>query len=133
MPSSLIDSISWLACCCNTTVTEWASAWFGKSQAASQHLQLSQTRALEMGRTMLRSTNTGMTAIIRPDGNIDSFSAPFTRQVLQGFAEGRTGLTPYMRYGNLPVLLLCALMLLAPLVKWKKAVDSGRMRFRDHI
>jgi len=108
-------------------------AWFGKSQAASQHLQLSQTRALEMGRTMLRSTNTGMTAIIRPDGNIDSFSAPFTRQVLQGFAEGRTGLTPYMRYGNLPVLLLCALMLLAPLVKWKKAVDSGRMRFRDHI
>ena len=31
-------------------------AWFGHSTAADQHLQLSQTRALETGRPMLRAT-----------------------------------------------------------------------------
>lgn len=108
-------------------------AWFGRSQAASQHLQLAQARALETGRTMLRSTNTGMTAIIRPDGNIDSFAAPFTRQVLLGFAEGRTGSTPYMRHGNWPVLLLSVLMLLLPLLRWRRVEKTGRVRFRDHL
>jgi len=108
-------------------------AWFGKSQAASQHLQLAQTRALENGRYMLRSTNTGMTAIIRPDGEVDAIAAPFTRQVLLGFAEGRSGLTPYMKHGNRPLILLCLLMLLLPLVKWKKAMVNAKQRYRDHI
>ncbi|WP_024301245.1 apolipoprotein N-acyltransferase [Pseudogulbenkiania sp. MAI-1] len=86
-------------------------AWFGQSDAASQHLQLSQARALETGRPMLRSTNTGMTAIIRADGEIAAVAAPFTRQVLSGMVQGRQGLTPYMQYGNRPVLLLSAMLL----------------------
>jgi len=110
-------------------------AWFGKSQATSQHLQLSQTRALETGRYMLRSTNTGMTAIIRPDGEVDTEAAPYTRQVLVGYAQGRTGLTPYMKHGNWPVLAFCLFLLVAPLVKWKKRVKALRDRYhyRDHI
>lgn len=110
-------------------------AWFGHSGAASQHLQLAQARALETGRTMLRSTNTGMTAIIRPDGAVDAIAAPFTRQVLLGYAQGRTGLTPYMRYGNWPVLLLSALMLCAPLLVWRRRVPrhARPVRFRDQL
>lgn len=91
-------------------------AWFGQSDAASQHLQLSQTRALETGRPMLRATNTGMTAIIRADGEIAAVAAPFTRQVLSGMVQGRSGLTPYMQYGNRPVLLLAALLLVLAIV-----------------
>lgn len=86
-------------------------AWFGKSQAQSQHLQISQARAIETGRFVIRSTNTGSTAIIRPDGEIVSIAAPYTRQVLIGFAEGREGVTPYMRYGNLPILLIALCIL----------------------
>jgi apolipoprotein N-acyltransferase len=108
-------------------------AWFGRSTAASQHLQLAQARALETGRFMLRSTNTGMTAIIRPDGAVDAIAAPFTRQVLLGFAEGRGGMTPYMRYGNWPVLLASALMLLAPLLRLRRQAPDGRRRYRDHL
>lgn len=87
-------------------------AWFGDSNAMSQHLQLSQARALETGRPMLRSTNTGMTAIIRPDGQIAAFAAPFTEQVLTSEVRGQTGVTPYMQYGDLPVLGLSAILLL---------------------
>ncbi|OWY40724.1 apolipoprotein N-acyltransferase [Xenophilus sp. AP218F] len=82
-------------------------AWFGKSVAMSQHLQLSQTRSLETGRFMLRATNNGMTAIIRPDGEIAAIAAPFTQQILNGFAQGYQGETPYMRVGNLPVVAGC--------------------------
>ncbi|MBI3146021.1 MAG: apolipoprotein N-acyltransferase [Pseudogulbenkiania sp.] len=91
-------------------------AWFGQSDAASQHLQLSQARALETGRPMLRATNTGMTAIVRADGEIAAVAAPFTRQVLSGMVQGRSGLTPYMQYGNRPVLLLAAILLVLAVV-----------------
>ncbi len=36
-------------------------AWFGRSIAPRQHLQIAQMRAIETGRYMLRATNTGMT------------------------------------------------------------------------
>jgi apolipoprotein N-acyltransferase len=87
-------------------------AWFGNSNAMSQHLQLSQARALETGRPMLRATNTGMTAIVRADGSIAAFAAPFTEQVLIGEIRGQTGVTPYMQYGDLPALTLCSALLL---------------------
>ncbi|NDV11534.1 apolipoprotein N-acyltransferase [Crenobacter caeni] len=88
-------------------------AWFGDSVAMDQHLQLSQARSLETGRPMLRSTNTGMTALIEADGTVKALAAPNTTQVLNVTVTGRSGLTPYMRTGNLPVLLLCALLLVA--------------------
>ena len=45
-------------------------AWFGDSLAPHQHLQIAQSRALETGRYMLRATNTGISAIIDPDGQV---------------------------------------------------------------
>src|ERR1019366_7494139 len=91
-------------------------AWFGDSLAPHQHLQIAQLRALETGRTMLRATNTGMTAIIDHHGNIAGVLPEFTQGVLKGVAQGRAGATPYVRWGNAPVLvlalLLCALSML---------------------
>ncbi len=87
-------------------------AWFGDSIAVPQHLQVSQMRALELGRPMLRATNTGATAVIRPDGSIQAQLAPFARGVLHAEVQGYAGTTPYVRFGNAPVVLL-ALALLA--------------------
>ncbi|WP_434779114.1 apolipoprotein N-acyltransferase [Neisseria sp. Ec49-e6-T10] len=88
-------------------------AWYGNSYAMDQHLQLSQTRALELGRFMVRSTNTGMTAIISPKGEIMALAAPNTAQVLVGQIQGYQGETPFMKLGgSLPLIGLCVLILI---------------------
>ena len=81
-------------------------AWFGDSLAPWQHAQLSQMRALETGRMMLRATNTGLTAIIDTQGRIVSALPPFEMATLTGTVQGYTGATPYVRWGNTPVLML---------------------------
>ena len=85
-------------------------AWFGDSLAPAQHLQIAQLRALESGRMMLRSTNTGMTAIIAADGQVLSTLKPFTRGALRGVVHGYQGLTPYARWGNTAVVTLVLLL-----------------------
>jgi apolipoprotein N-acyltransferase len=82
------------------------TAWFGDSLAQPQHLQIARLRAIETGRVMLRATNTGMTAMVGPDGAIAAALPPFVSGALVVQAQGRTGLTPYARWGNLLVLLV---------------------------
>jgi apolipoprotein N-acyltransferase len=104
-------------------------AWFGDSIAVPQHLQVSQMRALELGRPMLRATNTGATAIIRPDGSVQAQLAPFERDTLSAEVQGFLGLTPYARFGNTPVVLLAlALLTLAGLMgrkRWPGPAKNG--------
>lgn len=84
-------------------------AWFGDSLAPAQHLQIAQMRALESGRMMLRATNTGMTAIVGVDGDVQAVLQPFTRDALVGEVRGYTGTTPFVRWGNGPSMLLAVL------------------------
>ena len=75
-------------------------AWYGRSLAAEQHAQMSAMRAIEAGRPMLRATNTGITSIIDHHG-VERARLPwFTRGVLEGSIAGRTGATPYVRFGD---------------------------------
>lgn len=87
-------------------------AWFGTSAGPLQHLQMVQMRSLETGRWFMRATNTGVTAIIDHTGKIVTRAPQFERTVLRGEVQSRTGTTPYVRFGNTPVLLLIGLMLL---------------------
>jgi apolipoprotein N-acyltransferase len=73
-------------------------AWFGDTVAVDQHLNISRLRAMELGRPMLRATNTGATAIIDHRGQVQAMLPRFTRGSLIGTFEGRTGLTPYARW-----------------------------------
>ncbi len=82
------------------------TAWFGDSLAQPQHLQIARLRAIETGRVMLRATNTGMTAMVNPDGAIAAVLPPFATAALVVQAQGRSGLTPYARWGNALALLL---------------------------
>lgn len=89
-------------------------AWWGESIASEQHLQMAQMRSQETGRTMLRATNTGVSAIIDARGRVVRRSPQFVTEVLEGQAQGRSGSTPYIMGGNWPFLALAFAALLAP-------------------
>lgn len=86
-------------------------AWFGASLAPEQHLQIGAMRSLEAGRWQLRANNTGITAILDEHGRVRARLAPFTHGHLEGSAQGRSGATPYLHWGNWPALGLMALLL----------------------
>jgi apolipoprotein N-acyltransferase len=88
-------------------------AWFGQWLAVPQHLQTSQMRALETGRTALRATNTGATAVISPKGEVLAELKPYTRDTLEATVQGYSGLTPYILCGNALVGGLAMLSLVA--------------------
>lgn len=91
-------------------------AWFGNTVAIDQHRHISRLRALELGRPMLRATNTGSTAIINHRGEVLQELPRLTRGVLAGTVEGRQGTTPFARWagrwGLWPLVGLCAAVVL---------------------
>lgn len=99
------------------------TAWFGRSLAQPQHLQIAQTRALETGRPMLRATNTGMTAAIMPDGRVEAELPAFTTGALTVTVRGYAGRTPFVRIGNRPVWLF-ALLACVPALRLRRTSGS---------
>jgi apolipoprotein N-acyltransferase len=87
--------------------------WFGDSIEPHQHLQMARMRALETGRFLLRSTNTGITAIVAPNGRIIQQLPLFKVGVLSDYIMPMTGLTPYALIGDAPIIYFVALLLLA--------------------
>jgi len=95
----------------NVLVNVTNNAWFGESIASSQHFQMSRMRAIETGRYLLRSTNTGITAIVMPDGNIQEELEPYNFSILKGNFYPMKDETPYSRFGDLFVILLMTLIM----------------------
>ena len=105
--------------------------WFGDTVAIDQHLQISRLRALELGRPMLRATNTGATAAIDHRGVVTHQLPRLTRDRLVAQVQGREGLTPYARWasrwGLWPVWGLC-LAVVAVIVGLRRYVIAARQR-----
>jgi len=95
-------------------------AWFGASQAPTQQLRLSQLRSLETGLPALRATNTGITAVLGPDGKVISQLAEFTQGTLKAKVQGYSGKTPYVIWGNAPILSISCFLLLLGLIRQKQ-------------
>jgi apolipoprotein N-acyltransferase len=102
-------------------------AWYGRSLGARQHNQVGAMRALETGRPMLRATNTGITSAIAHDGRVLAEMPWFVRGILEVEIAGRTGETPYLRFGDWPVLI-ASLALFAIAVLWNRHGALGGNR-----
>lgn len=81
-------------------------SWFGHSTARYQHLQISRMRAREAGRPMVRAANDGVSAVIGARGEIVARAPEYEANVMRAQLQPRTGLTPYARTGNTPVVFL---------------------------
>jgi len=99
-------------------------AWFGDSFAPHQHLQMARMRALENGRYLLRSTNTGISAVIDNKGNIISRSPQFKPHALPATVKLYSGQTPYSKFGNSLILSLCILGLFLSFIINRKLKTS---------
>jgi len=75
-------------------------AWYGISSAPYQHLALSVFRAVENRRYLIRSTNTGVSAVIDPLGRIVTQSSLFEQSIMVAAIASFKNLSTYTRLGD---------------------------------
>lgn len=105
------------------TVTN--DAWFGRSAAQAQHLQMAEMRALELRRPVLMISNDGITAIIGPDGAVKATAPPYETFVLNGSVQPTYGVTPWMVNGMDPILIVLIISLVLAF-RTKKLISSDQ-------
>ena len=81
-------------------------AWFGDSIAPHQHLEIARMRALEVGRPVVRATNTGISTFIAADGSLGTAVRQFAAGTVTEDVVPHQGLTPYAKAGNVPIIAL---------------------------
>ncbi|MEM9584726.1 MAG: apolipoprotein N-acyltransferase [Pseudomonadota bacterium] len=98
-------------------------AWFGNISGPYQHLAQARLRAVEQGIGLVRSANTGVSAVIDPMGRV-------TRQIplnqtgyMDAAIPGALPPTLYARTGDGPVTILLLLLLGAVFFARKRIVD----------
>jgi apolipoprotein N-acyltransferase len=78
-------------------------AWFGKFSGPYQHLAQARLRAIENGLSVLRSANTGVSAVIDPLGRIQASRALGTAGYIQSTVPQALSPTPYAMTGDWPL------------------------------
>lgn len=101
----------------NLLVNLTNDAWYGRTVAPWQHARLAQWRAIETRRSLVRATNTGITTVISPKGEMLETLPIFSRGALKKEVELIEGETVYVRFGDwfawgatlasLGILVLC--------------------------
>jgi len=94
-------------------------SWFGNGNAPWQHLQGAIFRAVETRRTLVRASNSGISAVIAPSGRITARTELFTRTVMQGVVTPGRGETLYVRWGDWFAWLCLAMVLLLSIIRWR--------------
>ncbi|WP_424948301.1 apolipoprotein N-acyltransferase [Candidatus Spongiihabitans sp.] len=97
-------------------------SWFGDSLAPHQRLQMARFRARESERPMIRASNNGLSSLINWKGGIDAYAPQFVQHVVTATIQPRSGATPYVAFGENPVLILIGSWLILGLLFGK----SGR-------
>lgn len=92
------------------------NAWYGDSLAPHQHLQIAQMRAIETGRMLIRATTNGISAFVDHKGNIVAQAPQFKPSVLTHTVQPRTGITPYVRWGNWTIISFAFVLLMGSII-----------------
>lgn len=87
--------------------------WFGNSLGPIQHMQIARMRALEFARPVIRATNNGISAIVAANGKITAQLPQFKLAVLTAKITPTHGLTPFSKWGNIPLycyMFICLIL-----------------------
>lgn len=76
--------------------------WFGRSWESEIHLSLSKLRAVEHRLYLVRSTNTGQSAVVDPVGRVTARAVPFEAGTLLADVRWMHGWTLFGMWGNAP-------------------------------
>lgn len=100
-------------------------SWYGDTAEPYQHLFLSKWRALEFQLPVIRSTNTGITSVIYPDGSESKRLGVFETGALDIVMPiSAPQNTIYQLYGAFPVF---GLFLLLSLVTWLREKNENQL------
>ena len=94
--------------------------WWDDTPGYKQHLAYARLRAIEARRTIVRSANTGISAIINPNGEILERTNWWEPAVISGNVQTNDELTFYVKHGDYLgriAAFLAPLLLLLTLVK----------------
>jgi len=92
-------------------------SWFGRSSMPLLHLDAARMRAIENRRFMLRASNSGISAIITPSGNIEARSSLFTRETINGLFALSNELSFYSKHGDWILYLACGILIIFIIIK----------------
>ncbi len=112
----------------NLLVNVSNDAWFGDSWAPAQHQEIARLRTIETARPQIRATNTGISAVMDHHGDIVDHGPSFVEAVIDATVQPRRGETPYVRFGNVPIVswLLVSLVALLLLARRRDVAYTGR-------
>ena len=94
-------------------------AWFGTSIGPWQHFQMARMRALELGKPLLRSANTGITAIVDANGKVVQQLPQFEKGVLTAQVSSVISKTPFSLWGNTVLYSLSTLIVALAVMRRK--------------
>ncbi|HEY7217529.1 MAG TPA: apolipoprotein N-acyltransferase [Candidatus Binatia bacterium] len=109
----------------NILVNLTNDAWYGKSVGPWQHLWLSQFRAIETRRSLLRVTNTGVTSLVNAKGELVKTLPMFTPGVMQTDVEILNNETYYVRFGDWFAWGMTIVSLAIVFLTWKRSFRTG--------
>ncbi len=93
-------------------------SWFTDSAAAYMHEGQARLRAIESGRWIVRAADTGISAVIDPDGGEHDTLPPLVEGVSVFTAYASDARTPYSYIGNLLVYVMIAALLALPVIEY---------------
>ena len=96
-------------------------SWFGDSGALRHHLANARLRAIENGVSVIRAANTGISALITPDGKAVKTLGANRRGFIKAQLPLKTTTTLYSLIGDV-WLYLCVVIVMVSIYKKKKSV-----------
>ncbi|MCL5796629.1 MAG: apolipoprotein N-acyltransferase [Gammaproteobacteria bacterium] len=116
-----------------TPNTDWwlvvsDDGWFHPSAMAGQHWQMTRLRARELGREIVRVTNQGYSGVARITGEGDVVAKPL--DALAGHlvsVQAYAGETPYVRYRDMPLLMVLSFSIALVFMRWRRASNVERV------